>query len=187
MTLESIRRRFRANLESIEDVAFCEDRLFGAAGELKPFQIGEVKFFGHNPCQRCVVPTRDPDSGQGVAGFQKTFMEQRKKNLPEWSNTQRFNHFYRFRHQYFRSPHGGRETDAHRGASLGASYKTQHREKINFSFLSRRSPSILLIFPSGFYLSALTNCDTVKFFIHRSSFLRFFMEFSKKLIGICDA
>jgi uncharacterized protein len=96
VTLESIRRRFRANLELIDGEPFCEDRLFGAAGELKPFQIGEVKFFGHNPCQRCVVPTRDPDTGQGVAGFQKTFMEQRKKTLPEWSNAQRFNHFYRF-------------------------------------------------------------------------------------------
>jgi uncharacterized protein YcbX len=96
VTLESIRRRFRANLEVVDGVAFCEDRLFGAAGELKPFQVGQVKFFGHNPCQRCVVPTRDPDNGQGVAGFQKTFMEQRKKNLPEWSNAQRFNHFYRF-------------------------------------------------------------------------------------------
>jgi uncharacterized protein YcbX len=96
LTIESLRRRFRANLELIGGEAFCEDRLFGAAGELKPFQIGAVKFFGHNPCQRCVVPTRDPDSGQGVAGFQKTFMEQRKKTLPEWSNAQRFNHFYRF-------------------------------------------------------------------------------------------
>jgi uncharacterized protein YcbX len=96
LTLESARRRFRTNLELIEGEAFCEDRLFGAPGELKPFQIGEVKFFGHNPCQRCVVPTRDPDSGQGVAGFQKNFMEQRKKSLPEWSNAQRFNHFYRF-------------------------------------------------------------------------------------------
>jgi uncharacterized protein YcbX len=96
VTLESVRRRFRTNLEVIGEQPFCEDRLFGAPGELKPFQIGEVKFLGHNPCQRCVVPTRDPDNGQGVAGFQKTFMEQRKKLLPEWSNAQRFNHFYRF-------------------------------------------------------------------------------------------
>jgi uncharacterized protein YcbX len=96
VTFQSVRRRFRTNLELIGDKAFCEDRLFGAPGELKPFQIGEVKFFGHNPCQRCVVPTRDPDSGQGVTGFQKTFMEQRKNLLPEWSNVQRFNHFYRF-------------------------------------------------------------------------------------------
>ena len=96
LTLESVRRRFRTNLELLGEQPFCEDRLFGAPGELKPFQIGDVKFFGHNPCQRCVVPTRDPDSGQGVTGFQKSFMEQRKSSLPEWSNAQRFNHFYRF-------------------------------------------------------------------------------------------
>lgn len=96
VTLESARRRFRTNLELIDGEPFCEDRLFGAPGELKPFQIGNVNFFGHNPCQRCVVPTRDPDNGQGVANFQKKFMEQRQALLPQWSNAQRFNHFYRF-------------------------------------------------------------------------------------------
>ena len=96
LTLESLRRRFRSNLELVGDAPFCEDRLFGAPGELKPFQIGAVKFFGHNPCQRCVVPTRDPDSGKAVTDFQKRFMKLRKKFLPEWANAQRFNHFYRF-------------------------------------------------------------------------------------------
>jgi hypothetical protein len=96
LTLESLRRRFRSNLELIGGAPFCEDRLFGAPDELKPFQIGAVKFFGHNPCQRCVVPVRDPDSGQTVAEFQKKFMELRKKFLPQWANAQRFNHFYRF-------------------------------------------------------------------------------------------
>ena len=96
LTLESLRRRFRSNLELTGDAPFCEDRLFGAPGELKPFQIGVVKFLGHNPCQRCVVPTRDPDSGDAVGNFQKKFMELRKKFLPEWANAQRFNHFYRF-------------------------------------------------------------------------------------------
>jgi uncharacterized protein len=96
LSLESLRRRFRTNLELTGSEPFCEDRLFGAPGELKPFQIGAVKFFGHNPCQRCVVPVRDPDSGQAVADFQKKFMELRKKFLPEWANAQRFNHFYRF-------------------------------------------------------------------------------------------
>lgn len=96
LTVESLRRRFRANLELGDCEAFGEDRLFGAPNELKPFPIGTVQFFGHNPCQRCVVPTRDPDSGQGYAEFQKRFMEQRKKTLPAWANTQRFNHFYRF-------------------------------------------------------------------------------------------
>jgi uncharacterized protein len=96
LTPESTRRRFRANLELLGEKPFCEDALFGAPGELKPFQIGEVKFFGHNPCQRCVVPTRDPDSARPIPEFQKKFMQLRKETLPPWANAQRFNHFYRF-------------------------------------------------------------------------------------------
>jgi uncharacterized protein YcbX len=96
LTVESVRQRFRSNLELIDGEAFCEDRLYGAPRELKPFQIGDIKFLGHNPCQRCVVPTRDPVSGQPISNFQKIFMERRKKYLPEWANVQRFNHFYRF-------------------------------------------------------------------------------------------
>ena len=96
LTLESVRRRFRSNLELVGGEAFCEDQLFGAPEELKPFQIGEVQFNGHNPCQRCVVPTRDPESGRAVSDFQKKFMQLRKETLPSWANAQRFNHFYRF-------------------------------------------------------------------------------------------
>jgi uncharacterized protein YcbX len=96
LTLESLRRRFRTNLELVGGEPFCEDQLFGAPGELKPFQIGAVKFSGHNPCQRCVVPTRDPDNGETVANFQKKFMEWRRQFLPGWANAQRFDHFYRF-------------------------------------------------------------------------------------------
>jgi uncharacterized protein YcbX len=96
LSLENLRRRFRSNLELTGDAPFCEDRLFGAPGELKPFLIGPVNFFGHNPCQRCVVPTRDPDSGQAVSDFQKKFMELRELFLPPWANAQRFNHHYRF-------------------------------------------------------------------------------------------
>jgi len=96
LTLESLQRRFRANLELVEGEPFYEDGLFGAPGELMPFQIGPVKFFGHNPCQRCVVPTRDPDTGRAVTDFQKKFMEWRKKTLPAWAHAERFNHFYRF-------------------------------------------------------------------------------------------
>jgi uncharacterized protein YcbX len=94
--LESIRRRFRTNLELAGGQAFSEDELFGAPEELKTFWIGDVKFQGHNPCQRCVVPTRDADNGEAVAGFQKKFMEMRKQTLPEWADARRFNHFYRF-------------------------------------------------------------------------------------------
>ena len=96
LTLESVRRRFRTNLELGGGVAFCEDALYGAPGELKPFAIGDVQFSGHNPCQRCVVPTRDPDQGNPVSEFQKKFMQLRRENLPTWANVSRFNHFYRF-------------------------------------------------------------------------------------------
>jgi uncharacterized protein YcbX len=96
VSLESIRRRFRTNLEIAGGEAFCEDRLYGAPEELRPFRIGEVQFRGHNPCQRCVVPTRDAESGTAIAGFQKRFMEMRRQELPEWANAQRFNHYYRF-------------------------------------------------------------------------------------------
>src|SRR5258708_2579365 len=96
MDLQSARRRFRSNLEIADVPPFWEDHLFGAASELKPFQIGEVRFLGHNPCQRCIVPTRDPEKTNPIANFQKSFMELRRKNLPEWSNAERFNHYYRF-------------------------------------------------------------------------------------------
>jgi uncharacterized protein YcbX len=97
LTLENARRRFRSNLELGSLEPFWEDRLFGAPNELLPFRIGDASFLGHNPCQRCVVPSRDPESGvQSWQGFQKMFMALRKKYLPSWANLDRFNHFYRF-------------------------------------------------------------------------------------------
>ena len=98
LNLESARRRFRTNLEldGPELPAFWEDRLYGAAGELRPFRIGEVAVRGHNPCQRCVVPTRDPDTAEATAGFQIQFAERRRDCLPPWADRSRFNHFYRF-------------------------------------------------------------------------------------------
>src|ERR1700677_4537665 len=96
LPIENVRRRFRSNLELEGGVPFWEDHLFGKPNELKPFQIGEVNFLGHNPCQRCVVPTRDPDRTDPIPNFQKTFMGRRKKPLPPWAWAERFNHFYRF-------------------------------------------------------------------------------------------
>jgi len=92
---EQASRRFRANLEITEVPAFWEDRLFGESGETVEFVIGQVKLHGVNPCQRCVVPSRHPETGDMIHGFQKTFAEKRKATLPTWVNTTRFNHFYR--------------------------------------------------------------------------------------------
>ena len=98
LALVGARRRFRANLELEGEglPPFWEDHLFGEPGVLKPFQIGEVRFMGHNPCQRCVVPTRDPDTADAISGFQKDFAERRRQTLPPWANSVRFNHYYRF-------------------------------------------------------------------------------------------
>ena len=96
LSLESLRLRFRTNLELTGGKPFCEDLLYAGVDELKAFRIGDVNFLGHNPCQRCVVPTRDPVSGEAVPGFQKKFMEMRKQMLPSWANALRFSHYYRF-------------------------------------------------------------------------------------------
>ena len=95
MTLEDARSRFRTNLELDASEAFWEDQLFRTADRVKSFSIGSVAFQGVNPCQRCVVPTRNSVSGDVTAAFQKTFLKQRAITLPETVERSRFNHFYR--------------------------------------------------------------------------------------------
>jgi uncharacterized protein len=96
LTTESVRRRFRANLEVGGVPAFWEDRLYGAAGQARAFAIGEATLAGTNPCQRCPVPPRDPDTGEIFTGFQKRFSDRRRETLPPWAVASRFDHFYRF-------------------------------------------------------------------------------------------
>lgn len=95
LTVDEVRRRFRANLEIGGVEPFWEDRLAGPAGEGVPLRIGKVTFAGVNPCQRCVVPSRDAHTGEPWPGFQKTFAQQREKLLPAWATRSRFDHFYR--------------------------------------------------------------------------------------------
>lgn len=95
-TEADMRRRFRANLEIADSPAFWEDCLFGAPGSTVKFRIGEAQLLGTNPCMRCVVPTRDPSSGEEHAGFQRTFAQQRLVTLPAWADRARFDFYYRF-------------------------------------------------------------------------------------------
>jgi MOSC domain-containing protein len=90
-----MRCRFRANLEFDDCPAFWEDQLYGDPDSVVNFRIGEVRFSGINPCQRCVVPTRDPSTGDELAGFQSTFTTRRRATLPAWANRARFDFFYR--------------------------------------------------------------------------------------------
>jgi uncharacterized protein YcbX len=96
IALESVRRRFRANLEIAGVPPFWEDRLFGAADTTVSFRIGGAVLAGSNPCARCAVPPRDPDTGEILGGFQRRFSDRRRETLPAWADASRFDHFYRF-------------------------------------------------------------------------------------------
>jgi len=95
MSLDECRRRFRANLEIDGVEAFWEDRLFAAPGEEVAFMIGPAALLGVNPCQRCVVPSRAPETGELWPSFQVEFSRRREATRPTWSESSRFNHFYR--------------------------------------------------------------------------------------------
>lgn len=95
LDVEEVRLRFRTNIEISGVPAFWEDRLFSESEKTVNFQIGNLRLMGINPCQRCVVITRNSQTGEAYPNFQKTFVTQRRKTLPEWTERSRFNHFYR--------------------------------------------------------------------------------------------
>jgi uncharacterized protein YcbX len=95
LDLPEIRRRFRANLEIGDVEPFWEDRLYAEEGQAVRFQIGDVQLEGTNPCQRCVVPTRSPETGERYDEFAAIFEERRYEKLPYWATRSRFDHFYR--------------------------------------------------------------------------------------------
>lgn len=93
LSVAELRRRFRTNIEISGGPAFSEDLLFGNSPH--PFKLGEIEIQGINPCQRCIVPTRDSLTGIATVNFQKTFITQRQAKLPPAVDVDRFNHFYR--------------------------------------------------------------------------------------------
>ena len=95
LSLESIRLRFRINLEIDGVPPFWEDHLFGKPGETVSFRIGEVIFKGVNPYKRCIVPTRDPITVESYPKFAQTLTKNRKAQLPDWANTEQFQIPYR--------------------------------------------------------------------------------------------
>jgi hypothetical protein len=118
LRLDSVRQRFRTTLEiDSADItanaassqraakaasdnghlpAFWEDQLYGEdERSVVRFRIGEVNFEGSNPCARCPVPARDPQTAADLVGFQKHFTDMRRGTLPTWAPAARFDHFYR--------------------------------------------------------------------------------------------
>lgn len=95
LSVDEVRRRFRANLEIGDVEPFWEDHLYGAAGQAIPFRVGDVILHGVNPCQRCAVPTRSSFTGEVWPAFAKTIGKLREQHLPTQATRARFNHFYR--------------------------------------------------------------------------------------------
>ena len=94
MNPEETRKRFRATVE-IEGVpAFWEDHLFSTEGKGIEFKIGDVTMFGMSPRARCVVPTRNPETGEVIRAFPKSFAKHRAESQPSWSTLNEYGHHY---------------------------------------------------------------------------------------------
>jgi len=92
VTVDGLRRRLRANVEIGGVPAFWEDRFVGA--DAPAFEVDGVRFEGVTPCGRCVVPQRDPDTGEQTPDFRERFIERRRETFPEWADRDAFDHFY---------------------------------------------------------------------------------------------
>jgi uncharacterized protein YcbX len=99
--LAESRRRFRANLEIGGCDAFWEDSLASPAPARRPpaepreFSIGEARFLATNVCKRCVVPSRDSQSGAVTACFRDAFEARRGRALRADVDASGWGHLYR--------------------------------------------------------------------------------------------
>ncbi|MFC6719734.1 MOSC domain-containing protein [Natrialbaceae archaeon GCM10025810] len=109
VTVEGARRRLRANVEVGGVEPFWEDRFVGE--DAPAFEVGGVRFEGVTPCGRCVVPQRDPDTGEPIEAFRRRFVENREETFPEWADEDAFDHYYTMMLI-------ARVPEAHRGATL---------------------------------------------------------------------
>jgi len=95
LTVGNVRRRLRANVEVSGVPAFWEDRFAGA--DAPAFVAGgndPVRFEGAEPCSRCVVPQRDPETGDPLPEFRERFVRRRQGTFPEWADPDAFDHHY---------------------------------------------------------------------------------------------
>lgn len=94
LSLEETRKRFRANIEITNVPAFWEDHMFYKEGTAVEFKIGNALLYGLGPRARCVVPTRHPQTGEVIQGFQRSFALQRAAGIPGWSSLNEYGHSY---------------------------------------------------------------------------------------------
>jgi uncharacterized protein len=94
-SIDTLRLRFRANLEFSNVAPYWEEKLANAASEIGiPFLIGDVKVIGISLRARCNVPPRDPFTGQTDKTFIKRLIESREHTIPAWSQIQKLGSLY---------------------------------------------------------------------------------------------
>lgn len=80
--LPEITRRMRPNIIIKGVEPYWEDALYGQEGVGGLLTLGQTELIVTGPCQRCVVPTRDSQTGDPTPQFMKRFMEIRRATLP---------------------------------------------------------------------------------------------------------
>lgn len=89
---QEMRLRLRPNLVVSGTPPFWEDRLV-TGSELR-LQVGDITFTANKPIPRCIVPTRNPHTGESYEGFQRIFIENREATFPEWACEDAFDHYF---------------------------------------------------------------------------------------------
>lgn len=84
--VDGMTRRLRPNLVVAGVEPFWADRVASGA----TLRIGDVELIGTKSVPRCVVPTRDPDTGEVYEGFRETFIRNRKATFPDWADPDDF-------------------------------------------------------------------------------------------------
>jgi len=92
MTVEGARIRLRPNVEIGGVPPFWEDRFLG--DDPSGFEVGGTRFEGAEACARCVVPSRDPATGETIEDFEQQFAAHREETLPDWAPREAFEHFF---------------------------------------------------------------------------------------------
>lgn len=90
LSVEELRRRMRANVEVDGVPPFWEDRF----SDGRAFEVGGVRFDGVKSCERCVVPVRNPETGEPTPDFRERFVERRAATYPEWVDPESVPHDY---------------------------------------------------------------------------------------------
>ena len=82
ITLSEMINRMRVNIIIKGVEAYWEDSITPNAETGGILRLGKAELIVTNPCSRCVVPTRNPETGIPSEDFMKTFMQHRKLTLP---------------------------------------------------------------------------------------------------------